>query len=157
MGISPVHLADCVIKPVLMNLELYSLGAEQLMLGTAAQESKMGYWLKQVGGGPALGIYQMEPWVHDDVWDNVLKYKTDLAAKITALAGRLGPEEMVHNMAYATAMTRIHYYRWPERLPEPGNIPGMGHYWKKYYNTVKGKGTVEEFIKNYHELVGIGD
>lgn len=157
MGISSVHLLELVIKPVLMNLGMHSLSAEQLMMGTAAQESNLGQYLKQLGGGPALGIYQMEPWVHDDVWENVLKYKSELAAKVTALAGRIGPEEMVHNLAYATALTRVNYYRHPERLPEPGNIPGMAYYWKKYHNTEKGKGTIEEFIKNFHRLVGFGD
>jgi hypothetical protein len=29
----------------------------------------------------------------------------------------------------------------------------MAHYWKKYYNTEKGKGTVEGFVESYDELV----
>lgn len=157
MGISPLHLMELVIRPTLQALEMYSISAEELMLGTAAQESKLGYYLKQIGGGPALGIFQMEPWVHDDVWDNYLKYKKDIASKVSALAGRLGPKEMIHNLNYATAMTRVNYYRHPEKLSYPGDISGHARYWKKYHNTTKGKGTVEEYIKNYRDLVGFGD
>jgi hypothetical protein len=33
------------------------------------------------------------------------------------------------------------------------DIAGMARYWKRYYNTVHGKGTEAEFIKNYEELI----
>ena len=54
MGIHPKHLAEYVIRPSLKPLGLYSLEAEQLLLGTAAVESQLGFYLHQIKG-PALG------------------------------------------------------------------------------------------------------
>ena len=63
--IQPEHLVKYVIEPVLKTLDLYSEDAVNLVLGTACVESECGRWLHQLGTGPALGIYQMEPDTHD--------------------------------------------------------------------------------------------
>ena len=49
-----------VVRPVLQDLKMYSPVAENLIMGTAAQESGFTY-IKQLGGGPALGMFQVEP------------------------------------------------------------------------------------------------
>jgi len=48
-------------------------------------------------------------------------------------------------------MARIHLYRVSEPLPEfqadaYDYLKTLAQYWKKYYNTMSGKGVVEEFI-----------
>src|SRR5260221_162978 len=59
----------------------------ELLLGTALQESGLTYRV-QLGGGPARGLFQMEPNTHDDIWDNFLKYRVPLATAVRAfLAG----------------------------------------------------------------------
>lgn len=144
------QLRELIIEPTLKEIGLYSEQAVKLLLGTAAQESHMGKYIMQVGGGPAMGIYQMEPATHDDIWDNYLKYKGELAEKI----GRLSPEceasDMIHNLKYATAMARLQYYRFPESLPD--SQEGMAALWKKRYNTPLGAGTEQEFLHNYERL-----
>ena len=57
-------LREDVVRPVLKVMDKWSEAAENLVLGTAAKESAMGQDLRQRGGGPALGIYQMEPATH---------------------------------------------------------------------------------------------
>ena len=57
-----------IIEPVLSRLHAASPAARALLLGTAAQESAMGRYIRQLRGGPALGIFQMEPATHDDIW-----------------------------------------------------------------------------------------
>ena len=42
----------------------------------------------------------------------------------------------------------------PEKLPNSYDIEGLAKYWKKYYNTEGGKGTVEKFIEKYEKYVG---
>lgn len=155
--IDPRQFRDLVIRPTLIHLDLHSIAAENLLLGTAAHESRLS-WLKQHPNGPALGVYQMEPATHDDIWHNYLRYKSDLAAKIIALAGErsihgeaFNPFEMVGNLYYATAMARVHYLRVKEPLPDGNDIEAMAGYWKQYYNTPRGKGTVEQFVKHYPE------
>ena len=50
-------------------------------------------------------------------------------------------------------MARIHYRRVPSPLPKL-SLVGLAYYWKKYYNTVKGKGSVNEFRHNFSRFVG---
>ena len=54
-------------------------------MGTITQESRATY-VKQLGNGPALGLAQMEPATHDDIWINFLKYKTALAEPVIRMA-----------------------------------------------------------------------
>lgn len=153
MSINPNQLKMYVVRPTLQKLDLWSEAAENLLMGTAAQESQMGLYLHQVGG-IALGIYQMEPETHDDLWKNYLPSQPNLIAKILKFS-KSNPEELIWNLAYATAMTRVHYLRIREALPAASDIKGLGLYWKKYYNTQFGKGTVQEFVNNYGRYANV--
>lgn len=155
MQLSPKLVRDKVIIPALEALDPtvpYSAQAVELLLGTAATESHMGLWLRQLGGGPALGLYQMEPATEKDIWRNFLAYKPDLELIVRGWKKGLS-QELEWNHAYSTAMARIHYFRVKEPLPEVGDIPGFARYWKQYYNTPLGKGTEEKFIKDWKEFI----
>ena len=135
----------------------FSDHAVNLLLGTAAQESHLHY-IDQLapGPGPAFGIFQMEAPTHDDIYFNFLSGKTALRAKVQlcSLDSAFyidGAAEMAGNLYYATAMTRVHYYRVREALPT--TLEGYARYWKRYYNTYLGKGTESEFIANYKEFI----
>lgn len=148
-----LHLRDLVIVPTLKHLGLHSEAAVELVLGTAIQESQ-GKYLKQLGGGPAIGIYQMEPDTHDDIWVNYLRYKPELAWKLRELElPNWYPDdnarEMEGNLYYATGICRTHYRRVSEPLPEVGDVEGMARYWKKHYNTCLGAGTEDEYRLNW--------
>lgn len=154
--ISPTDLLTYVIRPVLKDLDLWSEEAERLVLGTACQESECGRWLHQRGGGPALGIYQMEPATHNDIWQNFLLHRPELRDRVNALASA-GVSERLNlegNLLYATAMCRVHYLRVPEAIP-----PDLGRqavYWKRYYNTEQGAGSVADYIANWARFIPAG-
>lgn len=142
-----------VIRPVLTRLDLKDgRAAEELLLGTALQESRLQY-LRQLGKGPARGVFQMEPATHDDIWTNYLAYNVDLATRVNGLSLRATGDmhQVEANMYYACAMARVHYRRVPAKLPEQGDLEAQADYWKQYYNTFQGAGTVEEYIENYQE------
>lgn len=143
-----------IVRPTLEALGAYSRAAENLVLGTALQESNLQY-LRQLEDGPARGFYQMEPNTHDDIWDNFLAFRAELRARVSAFLApdRDRIEQLVWNLAYATAMCRVHYLRVPHPLPDPGDIGAMGAYWKQYYNTVQGRGTADEFVKKFEDYV----
>ena len=146
-----VQFRDLVVAPTLHMIDLYSPAAVNLVLGTAIQESRLTY-LKQLGGGPALGLYQMEPATHEDIWTNYLAYRPEIASRIRSLTAY--PQmsgELVGNLWYATGMCRVHYRRVPVALPDADDIEGLAEYWKEHYNTFEGAGTVEEFIENWNE------
>ena len=131
-------------------IDLYSPEAVELLTGTCAQESAMGKYRKQLGNGPALGIFQMEPFTYHDCYKNFLQYKPQLLAKILAVSGLEeypNSAELVNNDVFAACMARVRYLRAPGAIPK--TLEEQAAYWKKNYNTPKGKGTVEEYIKNY--------
>lgn len=153
--IDPQHLRECVIRPTLDHIGLWSESAEELLMLTAAQESAMGRYLRQITG-PAVGVFQMEPATHKDHWANYLAYKPDLAERVLGL--RLGwtddrAQEMAGNLYYAAAMARVHYRRNPNALPRAQDVRGLAAYWKAAYNTPLGHGTVEQAIESYKRYV----
>lgn len=154
-------LRKYVVRPTLKRMNLWSQAAEELLLGTIAQESRMGFYLHQISG-PALGIYQIEPATHQDLWKNYLSYRADKQLMVASFASRvhsnlhdmnIDDDELIGNLAYSTAVCRMLYYRKPEALPDSKDIPGLALYWKTHYNTFKGKGTTEEFELNYRKWV----
>lgn len=146
-GINVGNLRDHVIRPALESIGLYSLAAEQLLLGTAAVESEMGRWLAQVRG-PALGIFQMEPPTHDDIVSRWLMARDDLYRRTTTAigSGHFRAERLAYDLRYAAILCRLHYRRRPEPLPPAGDWGAMAAYWKRHYNTVAGRGTPEKFL-----------
>ena len=154
MGIYKEHLRE-LIADTLNEIDLYSDDAVNLLMGTAAQESHLGKYLKQLKSGPALGIFQMEPNTYNDILDNYLKYKSALWEDVqdTCLIQALPKqhESLIYNIKLAICMARIHYLRVTEPLPT--DLSGYANYWKKYYNTYLGAGTTEEFIHNYKKYV----
>jgi len=133
-----------LVEETLPLVSLYSEAATDLLMGTAAVESQLGYYIKQVGG-PARGIFQMEPRTEVDIWDNYLKFNHKLRDSLATL-GYLRPDAsaLVYDLRYQILMARIHYLRVPYALPT--STVGQARYWKVHYNTVAGKGTVKKYI-----------
>lgn len=147
---SPYQLEKYIINP---SLEYIGLGQDQsatnLLLMTAGVESELFEYVHQING-PALGGFQMEPFTHDDIWDNFINYNRHLKERIKYCPQA---ERMVYDMRYATIMARMLYYRFDEPLPDRDDIRGLAEYYKQYYNTYEGESTVEEAIDKYKELV----
>lgn len=152
MAINAAQLRQQIVRPALKLMKLYSPQAEQLLMGTMAQESALGTYVYQVPSGPARGIFQMEPDTERDIWENYLAYRPELAEAVRKIKGT-SPEPLIWNLYYQVAMARLHYRRVAEPLPVLNDIPAMAQYWKRYYNTPKGKGTEAEFIENYHRYL----
>lgn len=144
-----------IVEPVLSKLRLYSKNAEELLVFTCAAESLGGTYLQQVKG-PAVGIFQMEPNTYTDIWVNYIRARNQLA---TLMAIHYGcnkipeVERMIYDLHFATAMARIHYLRMPGNLPDAKDIDGIWDYYKKYYNTEKGKAKKEDSIKKYQDFI----
>ncbi len=143
---------DYIVEPALEDLGLLSASAVELVIGTALQESRLTY-LKQLGTGPALGVCQMEPNTHDDIWDNFLRYRNVLSDAVLEIGG---PDslELIWNLKYSVAMCRVHYRRVSNPLPQAGDVAGQAQYWKTYYNTELGSGTTQEYIDNWSKAHG---
>ena len=136
MGIDAGQLRDLITR-VLQEMGLYSPAATELLMLTAATESHLGTYLRQLGGGPALGVFQMEPATHDDAWINWMPYhvKISMQASNVSQSAAIRRQRLIKgsmpdgnatelewNLAYAVFMARVHYRRFPEPLP-----PLVGH------------------------------
>jgi len=148
------------IGTVLRDTDTYSIQALVQLLGTAAVESDFGTYLWQKGGGPARGPFQMEPSTARDVWerrfkkDEVLRYTLANVYGILRFGGKYITDLPIHNLAYAVIMARLKYILIPEPFPKDvTDVFAYAMYWKKYYNTVKGKGSVEKYVAKYGRYV----
>ena len=151
-GLHPEQFRRLVIRPTLQGLGLWSPAAERLLLGTAVVESGLKF-LTQHGDGPARGVYQIEPATADDLAKNWLTFRPRWAHKLAAFASEQPSNgQLVSNLAYATAVARLIYYRRPEALPDPENLRGLADYWKAHFNTTAGKGDPAKFVSMMRPL-----
>ena len=156
--INPYHLRDLVIMPTLQYLEPeieYSDAAVELLMMTAAHESKLGTYLKQLEG-PARGIYQMELVTEKDIISNYLKYRDPLMMRVMGISHRhyreMNEIAMIANLTYATAMARVHYYRDPMPIPDVEDKIELANYCKRVWNTSHGKATSRQYYDAYMEM-----
>ena len=150
----PKQIRSMVVQPALKKLKLWSPSAEELVLGTAIVESGLTY-LKQHGDGPALGLWQVEPATHDDLYTNFLNFRPELGSKLIELraAGLSLDENLATNLMYGAAVCRLCYYRKPDALPEAGDIEGQANFWKQHYNTIFGAGTVSKYVYKVQQVL----
>lgn len=154
MGINAEQFRELVVRPALQDMRLHSQAAEDLVVGTAAQESRLAY-LKQSPTGPALGVFQIEPATYRDYWQNYLRRRRALRERILRDVGATRqppPEKLITDLRFAAIMCRVHYLRIRAPLPDAGDVRGMAEYWKRYYNTHLGAGEVAHFVRSYRTV-----
>lgn len=149
------QIRDHVIEPTLRAIDLHSPEATDLVLFTGLQESGYRY-IKQLGTGPALSFWQVEPATLADIYKNYLQFRPELANNINALTvmGEKFEDQLIWNLRYAVAICRLVYRRSPLALPAVGDGSGMAHIWKVAYNTPLGAGTEDEFFRNWESHKG---
>ena len=165
-AMDPKDLRNLIIEPRLHALGMYSESAVVLMLMTAAHESHLGEWLVE-RGGPACGIYQINPDTAQDVLGRYLvERRPDIAAKVRPplgvddLAALAAPDQvaelrrwLIGDLYFQTDVARIRYWMVPARLPDPDDLEGMAHYHKDHYNTALGAADPEQTLADYKRLV----
>jgi hypothetical protein len=137
-----------LIQTTLTPLNLYSENVEELLMFTAANESHLGVYRHQING-PALGIFQMEPATHADIWSNFLRYRTPLQH----LLQPCDSDRLENDDPYAIALARCQYLRAPEAIPDKGDIEGIWNLYKLRYNTPLGAATHDEAMACYNKYV----
>ena len=143
-----------LIERVLNRIELYSPEASDLVFKTLKVESLLKY-VRQIKG-IAVGFGQCEPWVAVDICKNYLKYRPDLMKQVAETINvklsyfTLPKEEdwawiLETNIAAMISFCRLHYRRIPKSLPKK-NLDEQWIYYKKYYNTERGKATNDHWM-----------
>lgn len=115
--------------------------AVTLIMMIIAHESNGGTYLKQVRG-PALGIIQMEPLTHDDVWNRL----TGIEESAAFLGLYRSQQELISNLRYNIFMARAFIMLDREPLPD---YEDASAYLKRYYNTHLGAAKPDSYVKDY--------
>lgn len=159
MGINVKQFRDEIIVPTLRTMaeqldkRMYSDSAVMMLLETACAESQLTY-VKQIGGGPALGFFQMEPATYTDIFNWICLKGKEYYNRVSYCIYEL-PESnimlpnhthLIHNIRLQTVFARLHYWRVKDPIPEAS--PARAEYWKKFYNTPLGKGTVAHYLNS---------
>ena len=128
--------------------------AIELVYNTGLVESKYVY-IKQIKG-PAVGHFQIEPWVGVSTCNDYLKFRESLMKKVAEVCYLdwsyfINPNEddwrkiLMTNLTAQIIFCRLHYWRVPKSLPR--TLEEQATYWKRYYNTAKGAGTPQHFAE----------
>ena len=127
----------------LLDWGLHSDKAVELLAMICAHESLGGKHRRQIGGGPALGIFQIEPIAHDDVWRR--------SRSIRRNAARYGVtqdiNQLVESDRYSVFVARHILMLDPEPLPQTPQA--MAEWCKRRWNTEAGKATVEKYLNDW--------
>lgn len=149
-------LRQLVIRTTLKYLHQWSPAAENLLVGTAIQESGAGFCIKE---GRQLGLYHISPSAHRAVWDHYLIHHPEMASDIRGLASQHAflsdPHgELVTNLKYATAIAWSIYCKAGKPLPAADDLEGLSRFWHSHFHH-RPSGTAKDFIRNYRDLAGL--
>lgn len=142
----------------------YAEAVARLLMGTCATESllryrrQIGFSLVRLDG--AWGLWQTE---QGAVVDSVryLRRRGDVLANAAQFVDLKGVFDMgtrdlllriMEDDRFACLFARLHYLRVAS--PVPLDLRGQAEYWKRYYNTRLGAGTVAKYEANWKTLIG---
>ena len=151
---------DEIVAPVLWRLGMWSADAESLMMATAVHESEGLRYVRQRGGGPAMGFFQVEPMTARDVIGRYFRDKVNLRRRFeNAVMWREEwhdriAERLLNDMAFNCAVARMVYWQTPEVLPPGNDVLGMAKYWKAHYQKGEGVRGIADFIADHERFIG---
>jgi len=144
-----IMIADALKELNTGQVKMDSNSAIELLIGTWAVESNGGHFLRQIGGGPALSAWQVERATFNDIINRIPKHFSDvLSNTIGKVVASDDFPKIENDHKFASQICRLKYYLCPGELPY--NLIERAKYWKKYYNTPLGAGTVDKYISKYN-------
>ena len=155
MSLSADFLLEHVIRETLDYLEEPHPAIANLLLGTAAQESRLG---ASMGTGRRFGLYCISPHSHRAIWDKYLINHPELASRVRGLAGqhsflRNPHNELLGNLKYATAIAWMIYRRHAQPLPDADNIGQLADYWQRLYPHSDKNCAARDFVVSFYQQI----
>ena len=110
----------------------------------ADHESKGTEYREQIGGGPAKGIFQIEPETNDSRWD-----KSDIIHEVAKSGGiRRNVDLLENDDVYSVFMARMYIDMDSSPCTKPPSYKNMDKYCKEYWNRT-GKDIGEKYNDDY--------
>ncbi|WP_221800522.1 hypothetical protein [Oceanobacter mangrovi] len=122
--------------------------AVRLLLMIAAHESGAFIYVRQKGG-PALGLFQMEPPTYQFCIDYLTR-----SGRFKTMPLGYGPQRLVTDSVLAAGMARVYLYSKPEPLPDADDLAGLASYAKRHWNSELGAATEADYLDAYLAVYG---
>lgn len=152
MGLYVPQVLTEFVRPALNAMEpriRRTDAAEELLMMVAAHESGGFRYVAQTPG-PARGLWQMEPgtfeWLLEDIAPTV-------PGSNGFSCGQPTFNQLTWNMRFAAAYARLRFWAVDAPLPDFHDTWNQARYAKKFYNSIKGKATVEDYVRGYETFV----
>lgn len=147
--INAVQFHHQVVKPTLRLLGVNNHCAEQLLVASAATASGLDPFAQQSG----LGIYQISSEQHRHVWDDYLAFLPDLASTVRGIASQRlflqqPDQELVMNLAYATAISWLRYCQTLGQSPAQIDSQQLQQCWLRCYQQPEQTEQFNHWIKH---------
>lgn len=130
-----------LVRSTLQSIQMWSEEAENLLMGTALVESSLVY-LKQIGGGPAVSLFMIEPATYLDLRQRLITDHNDIYKKILGILAfmtlPMTADFLIGNITAAIIMARIKYFFDSQPIPDATDYMGLALYHKRVYNTAGG-------------------
>ena len=121
---------------------------KQLLIGTIAQETKLGTYRDPSPYKHGAGLCQIDPGIpFEDIRDRGTKYIKLIKEKFGIDILSATHRELELSPLLSVVMARVKYKLVPKSIPT--RFDGQWEYYKRYYNSYAGKATKEEYKKNY--------
>tara|TARA_Y100001934_G_scaffold100683_1_gene123850 strand:+ start:1810 stop:2340 length:531 start_codon:yes stop_codon:yes gene_type:complete len=119
--------------------------ATNLLLETAAAETSLGLYQDPTPGGAGMGLNQHDLIAFQDI---ISRTPMRLVKTIHMHFGydirKLVHTDLANDPLLSFIFCRLHYRLRPE--PIPSSLRGRAEYWKQFYNSMAGKGTVTHYL-----------
>lgn len=127
--------------------------AMKMLVETAAQETHCGRYRDSTPNGAGRGLFQCDKIAFDDIKArvrhvDVYKINSEFGIDIR----NIDHEQLDYSPLLAAIFCRLFYKFIPQTFPV--TLEGRADYWKRFYNTELGKGTVDEYIENARRYTG---
>jgi hypothetical protein len=118
--------------------------ANILLTETAIAETEMGLTKDNTILDIGVGIMQFDKVGFDDIKERSMKYRERILDCLKIDIDKVELNHLAYNPYLSVLFARLKYKLIPDPIPK--TLEGRAKYWKKYYNSSKGKGTEEHYI-----------
>lgn len=126
--------------------------AVRMLLETCAQETHLAMLADRSQFSHGVSLYQIDRVAWKDAAERCKESDRVALKDAFGFDIRVFPyEHLAYAPLVATAFARVHYKLIPAEFPL--TVEGRAEYWKRYYNTVAGAGTVEQYVQNVKRLL----
>ena len=120
--------------------------ADELLIETAGAETNKGLTKDNGILTAGIGLTQFDKGSFEDTKKRSEKHRDNIKDNLKVDINLVEWEMLAYSPFLALLFTRLKYKLIPEEIPS--DIEGRAKYWKKYYNTIAGAGTITHYLKN---------